>query len=178
MYKVQDLPIKDVLHLRPKVFPDNRGFFFEFNKKSHKIKLPTFVQDNISFSYKNVLRGLHFLKPPYQQGKLVLVLEGKILDIAVDIRPNSPTLGKFISLILDSKKHDAIYIPEGFAHGFCVLSESSKIYYKNTNEYSLEHSSGIMWNDKDLGIDWPTDTPIISDTDKKHISFKEYLVEV
>lgn len=177
MFEVQTLPIDEVLHLRPKVFPDKRGSFFEFTKKSNNISLPAFVQDNISFSKKNVLRGLHFQRPPFEQGKLVLILEGKILDIAVDIRPKSPTLGQFVSLILDSKKHDAIFIPEGFAHGFYVLSESSKIYYKNTNEYSPEHSSGIIWNDKDLGIDWTTDSPLLSDADKKHISFKEYLLE-
>ena len=178
MYEVQTFPIDGVLHLRPKVFPDKRGSFFEFTKQSDEIKLPEFVQDNISFSKKNVLRGLHFQKPPFEQGKLVLILEGQILDIAVDIRPNSPTLGQFVSLVLDSRNNDVIYIPEGFAHGFYVLSEFSKIYYKNTNEYSPEHSSGIIWNDKDLGIDWPTDSPILSNADRKHISFKEYLLEV
>tara|TARA_B100001142_G_C14067942_1_gene552348 strand:+ start:173 stop:709 length:537 start_codon:yes stop_codon:yes gene_type:complete len=177
MFEVQTLAIDGVLHLRPKVFPDKRGSFFEFTKKSDEIKLPDFVQDNVSYSKKNVLRGLHFQKPPFAQGKLVLILEGQILDIAVDIRPESPTIGQFVSLVLDSRENDIIYIPEGFAHGFYVLSESAIIYYKNTNEYSPEHTSGIIWNDKNLGINWPTDLPLLSDEDKKHISFKEYLLE-
>ena len=177
MFEVQTFSIDGVLHLRPNVFPDERGSFFEFTKKSHEINLPNFVQDNVSYSKKNVLRGLHFQKPPFAQGKLVLILEGRILDIAVDIRPDSPTIGQSVSLVLDSMENDIIYIPEGFAHGFYVLSESAKIYYKNTNEYSPEHSSGIIWNDNDLAIDWPTNQPLLSDDDKKHISFKEYLLE-
>ena len=178
MFEVRSFPIEGVLHLRPEVHEDKRGSFFEFTKKSDIIKLPEFVQDNVSFSKENVLRGLHFQKPPFEQGKLVLILEGQILDVAVDIRPKSPTLGQFVTLVLDSRKNDVVYIPEGFAHGFCVLSKSCKIYYKNTKEYSPEHASGIIWNDGDLAIDWPTEFPLVSDADKKHISFKEYLLEL
>ena len=125
------------------------------------------VQDNISHSTRGVLRGLHFQKNPKPQAKLVTVIKGKIFDVAVDIRKNSPTYGKWVSQILSEEEHNLLYVPEGFAHGFCVLSEEADVYYKVSNEYSSEHEDGIVWNDPNLNISWPLTDVIVSDKDKQ-----------
>ena len=120
-----------------------------------------------------VLRGLHFQKQPYAQAKLVTVLKGKILDVAVDIRPNSNTYKQYISVVLDDRNHNILYIPEGFAHGFLTLSEEAILFYKNTNEYSQKHDTGIIWNDPDINVKWPTSNPIISKKDSKLPKLKQ-----
>ena len=159
----------DIKIIKPNVFEDQRGFFFEsfnqnlFNKTLNKnIK---FVQDNISYSKKNVLRGLHYQTEPFSQGKLVQVLEGDILDVVVDIRKSSPYFGEYLSIFLSSKNNYHLWIPPGFAHGFVVLSEFAKFFYKVTNYYSPSHEKVLKWDDADLGIDWVCKNPILSSKD-------------
>ena len=162
------LQIPDVILIETHSFSDNRGFFLESYKESayaYNGINTKFVQDNFSHSAKNTLRGLHFQKNPKAQAKLVTVTRGEIFDIAVDIRTNSSTYGKWIGEILSETNHNLLYIPEGFAHGFCVLSNNADVLYKVNNEFSLKHDSGILWNDPDLGIKWPIDNPIISKKD-------------
>jgi len=157
------LSIPDVILAQPKSFSDDRGFFFESFKESDFLSNgidKKFVQDNFSHSVYGVIRGLHFQKAPKAQAKLVTVLKGKIFDVAADIRKNSPTYGKWISEILSSDTHNLLYVPEGFAHGFCVL-------YKVSNEYSQEHERSLIWNDPKLNIQWPVKKPIISNKDNK-----------
>lgn len=167
IFKKQSIP--DVLSVETKVFNDNRGFFFEHYKESvfseNGIN-KQFPQENISFSKKNVIRGLHFQKKPHEQAKLVSVISGEIYDVAVDVRKNSPTFKKWVSQTLSEKNHNMLYVPEGFAHGFCVTSESAIVVYKTSNEYSPNHEAGILWNDPDLSIPWPTKSPIISEKDQ------------
>jgi len=164
------LEIPDVIVIEPKSFEDTRGIFFENFKESEftsngiSIK---FVQDNSSQSLNSVIRGLHFQKNPKAQAKLISVIKGEIFDVAVDIRRNSPTFGKWVSEILSEKNHKSLYIPEGFAHGFCVTSDKSYVYYKVSNEYSPEHEQGILWNDPKLNIKWPVSKPIISEKDNQ-----------
>jgi dTDP-4-dehydrorhamnose 3,5-epimerase len=157
--KVTPLKIPDVLLIEPRVFEDARGFFFEsFNlnefKKATGLDV-NFVQDNHSKSAKGILRGLHYQLPPYSQGKLVRVIQGEVLDVAVDIRKSSPTFGKYVSEILSSDNKKQLYIPEGFAHGFLTLSESAEFLYKTTNYYHAQHERSIIYNDKTLNINWP-----------------------
>jgi dTDP-4-dehydrorhamnose 3,5-epimerase len=156
--------IPEVIIIEAKSFPDERGFFMESFKesdfKNNEIK-SEFVQDNFSHSVKGVLRGLHYQKNPKAQAKLVLAIRGKIFDVAVDIRKNSPTYGKWVGEILSETNHKLLYIPEGFAHGFCVLSEEADVLYKVNNEYSPEHEKGILWNDAEIDITWPIDEPIL-----------------
>jgi len=163
------LAIPDLILIKTKIFPDNRGYFYENFKNSvflsNKIN-KQFLQDNISHSRKDVLRGLHYQKNPVSQAKLLSVIRGEIFDVAVDIRKNSPTYGKWISEILSENNHNSLYIPEGFAHGFCVLSDEADILYKVSNEYSPQDECGIIWNDPTLNISWPITNPIISDQDK------------
>ena len=164
------LEIPDVILIEPKSFSDDRGFFLESFKESEFISNginKKLVQDNISHSTRGVLRGLHFQKNPKPQAKLVTVIKGKIFDVAVDIRKNSPTYGKWVSQILSEEEHNLLYVPEGFAHGFCVLSEEADVYYKVSNEYSSEHEDGIVWNDPNLNISWPLTDVIVSDKDKQ-----------
>ena len=153
-----------------KHYPDERGYFHENFKESeffeHGINTK-FVQDNFSHSIKGVLRGLHYQKNPKAQAKFVSVLQGEIFDVAVDIRKNSPTYGKWVGEVLSQKNHKSLYIPEGFAHGFCIVSETADVLYKVNNEYSPEHDAGIKWNDREINISWPTNTPIISQKDSK-----------
>ncbi|HEY8402004.1 MAG TPA: dTDP-4-dehydrorhamnose 3,5-epimerase [Cytophagaceae bacterium] len=167
--------IKGVIEITPKSFKDDRGFFFEsYNKKAFEDHgLPfVFVQDNQSFSIKNVVRGLHFQNPPYAQGKLVRAVTGKILDVAVDIQKDSPTFGKYVAVVLDSRINNMLYIPEGFAHGFAALEESI-VMYKCTNLYNKSSECGIIWNDETLNIDWGVQNPIISEKDKELKSLVE-----
>ena len=164
------LSIPDVILVQPKSFSDDRGFFLESFKESDFVSNGInikFVQDNISNSVLGVIRGLHFQKNPVAQAKLVTALKGEIFDVVVDIRKDSPTYGKWISEILSDKDHKLLYVPEGFAHGFCVLSKEAYVCYKVSNEYSPEHERGIIWNDPKLNIDWPISKPIVSGDDNK-----------
>jgi len=163
-------PINGLFEIQPKVFGDNRGYFFEcYSKRDYEAAgiTKSFVQDNQSRSKKGVLRGLHFqiTKP---QGKLVRAIEGEVFDVAVDLRPDSPTIGKWYGVILSSEKQNQLYIPEGFAHGFLVMSETAVFAYKCTEFYYPEDEGGIIWNDPGINIRWPDlgMDYIISDKDK------------
>ena len=168
--------IEGVYIIEPKVFGDHRGYFFEsYNEKEFKENGLdyTFVQDNQSKSKKGVLRGLHFQKT-YPQAKLVRVLEGEVFDVAVDLRKNSKTYGKWVGVILSSENKRQFMIPRGFAHGFVVLSETATFTYKCDEFYHPEDEGGLMWNDEDINIEWPFEGEVLlSDKDKKHPSFKE-----
>ena len=165
------LSIPDVILLTPKVFSDERGFFMESYRnsifKENGINA-NFIQDMLSHSKKDILRGLHFQKNPKAQAKIVMVVRGEIFDVVVDIRKNSPTYGKWISEMLSNDNHNLLYIPEGFAHGYCILSDNADIIYKVNKEYSPENESGVIWNDPDLNIKWPCDNPIISKKDLEY----------
>lgn len=171
--------IEGVYIIEPKVFGDNRGYFMEtYNEKDFKENglNYTFVQDNQSKSKKGVLRGLHFQKK-FPQAKLVRVLEGEVYDVAVDLRKNSSTYGKYVGVILSSENKKMLMIPRGFAHGFIVLSETATFTYKCDEFYHPEDEGGIMWNDPDIKIEWPFDEVILSEKDKKHPSLRESKVE-
>ncbi len=152
------LEIPDVIIIKPTMFGDDRGYFMESYRKNlfaeNGIDVD-FVQDNMSSSTRGVLRGLHYQLSPHAQGKLVRVFHGEVLDVAVDIRKNSPSYGKWIGQILSEENKISMYVPPGFAHGFCVISEKAEFYYKCTDFYSQEHERGIVWNDPEVGIDWP-----------------------
>ena len=157
-----------IVIVKPLEFIDNRGKFLELNTKlefeSNDIKY-NFCQDNISISKKNVIRGLHYQKAPFQQAKMVVVIKGKIFDVAVDLRKKSKTFGKYFGIELNDKEYTVLYIPEGFAHGFCSLENDTVVLYKNSNLYNKESEAGIIWNDPTLDIAWPIDNPIISNKD-------------
>jgi len=162
--KVTPLSIPDVLLIEPHVFEDSRGFFFEsFREDTFRKETSlnvSFVQDNHSKSSHGVLRGLHYQLPPYAQGKLVRVIQGEVLDIAVDIRESSPTCGQYIAEILSSHNKKQLYIPEGFAHGFLTLSDTSEYLYKTTDFYYPQSERCILWNDATLNIKWPQNLKI------------------
>jgi len=167
-FTFKKLDIPEVMLVMNQSFPDDRGFFLEIFKESSFISngIDTkFVQDNFSHSFKGMLRGLHYQKDPKAQAKLVTVLRGEIFDVAVDIRKHSPTYGKWVGEILSENNHKLLYVPEGFAHGFCVLSEDADVLYKVNNEYSPENEKGILWNDSEINISWPIDNPILSEKD-------------
>ncbi len=169
--------ISDVKLIIPKIFNDERGFFLESYKKSdffnNGIK-DEFNQDNHSKSTKGVLRGLHYQASPKGQAKIVRCIRGAIFDVAVDIRKNSPTFGKWIGEELTEENKHMLYIPEGFAHGFVVLSDEAELNYKASNEYSKEHDRGILWNDPDININWGIDyIPLISEKDKNQPRLKD-----
>lgn len=168
--QVQRLAIPDVLLLTPKVFEDERGFFYEsFNQKvfDEAVGRPvTFVQDNHSKSAKGVLRGLHYQLPPKAQGKLVRVVRGAVFDVAVDIRRDSPTFGKWVSAELSEENRAQLWIPEGFAHGFYANREGTEVLYKATNFYQPNFEAGILWSDPRLGIAWPSPKPSLSPRDE------------
>jgi dTDP-4-dehydrorhamnose 3,5-epimerase len=169
--------IPDLLIIQPKVFEDERGYFFEsYNKKSFSENgiAVDFVQDNQSLSQKGVLRGLHFQNPPFAQGKLVSVMKGAVLDVAVDIRKNSATYGKFCSIELSEKNKTMFWIPAGFAHGFLTLEDNTIFTYKCTNVYNKNSEGCIRWNDEDLGIEWGVKEPILSEKDKICMPFREF----
>lgn len=157
--KVTPLNIPDVLLIEPKVFEDDRGFFFEsFNLRSFREATSSnisFVQDNHSKSTKGVLRGLHYQLPPFAQGKLVKVIQGEVFDVAVDLRKSSPSFGKYVSLILSADNKKQLWIPEGFAHGFLTLSDTAEFFYKTTKFHCPEREYCIMWNDVNININWP-----------------------
>lgn len=167
--------IPEVIILKPDVFGDSRGYFFESYQQEKFRALgiePVFVQDNESFSQKGVLRGLHFQKPPYAQGKLVRVIKGAVLDVAVDIRKSSPTFGKWVSMILSGENKWMCWIPEGFAHGFVTLENDTVFTYKCTNYYDKTSEGAIRWNDPDLNIDWGMDKPLLSGKDAEAPLFR------
>ena len=164
--------------IKPKVFGDERGFFMETYKKEDFEKAGIkgeFVQDNHSRSRYGVLRGLHFQKEPYAQAKIVRCVRGVIFDVAVDLRRDSPTFGKWVGVILSEFNKHQLYIPRGFAHGFCVLSEVAEVVYKVDNKYAQDYEGGVIWNDEDIGIEWPIDEPILSEKDKKWPTLKELI---
>ena len=166
--------IEGLIEIYPKIFGDARGHFFESYRQDLFAQngIPfQFVQDNQSFSTAGVLRGLHFQNPPFAQGKLVRVITGKVIDIAVDIRPGSPTFGKYEKFVLDTTLQNMVYIPEGFAHGFAAL-EDSVFAYKCTNNYNKASEGGIIWNDPDLNIDWGIENPNVSEKDLELPTFK------
>lgn len=169
--------LSDVVLVKPKVFGDNRGFFMESYKKSDFVKNGIdveFVQDNHSKSSAKVLRGLHYQQAPYGQAKLVRCSRGKIYDVAVDIRPQSKTFGKYVKVLLSEENKHMLYIPDGFAHGFVVLSDEAELLYKTSSEYAPLYDRGIAWNDPDIGIDWEIDfEPVLSEKDKKQPTLKE-----
>lgn len=162
--------LKGLLIVEPQVFEDERGYFFEsFNAQKWKNlvgEVPAFVQDNESMSQKGVLRGLHFQKPPFAQGKLVRVTQGSVLDVAVDLRKDSPTYGKHHKVVLSADNKRLFYIPEGFAHGFVALEDNTQFNYKCTNYYNKESEGCINWKDETLSIDWGVEKPIISEKDQ------------
>lgn len=175
-------PIADLFVIEPKVWKDNRGYFYEsfsarfFTEAGIKTD---FVQDNQSFSQKGTLRGLHAQKAPFAQGKLVRVIQGKVLDIAVDARKNSPTYGQHFSIELSGENHKQLWVPPGFLHGFLTLEDDTIFTYKVTNYYDKESELGVMWNDADLNIDWNGDLSkedlLLSDKDLILPSFKDFV---
>lgn len=170
--KILEFHIPGVILFELSRYNDERGFFQEIFRSEWLLKYninKNFVQDNLSISKKNVLRGLHFQVEPYQQGKLISVLSGKILDVLVDIRKKSPHFGKFLMIELDAKSPHLLWIPEGFAHGFLSLEDNSIVFYKCTNYYNKEAERTLLWNDPEIGIPWPISNPIISEKDKKGI---------
>jgi dTDP-4-dehydrorhamnose 3,5-epimerase len=176
--KVTPLNIPDVLLIEPRVFEDARGFFFEsfradVFRKETSLNV-SFVQDNHSKSSRGVLRGLHYQMPPHAQGKLVRVIQGEVFDVAVDIRINSPTYGKYVSQILSADNKKQMWIPEGFAHGFVTLSKTSEFLYKTTDFYCPESERCILWNDDTLNVKWPEDMAFeLSAKDLSGISFDQ-----
>jgi dTDP-4-dehydrorhamnose 3,5-epimerase len=174
--KISKTFIENLLIIEPQLLKDDRGFFYESYNKNNldKVINVVFVQDNESKSYKGVTRGLHFQAPPFEQTKLVRCVSGNILDVAVDLRTNSKTYGKSFSIELSSENNKQLFVPKGFAHGFQVLSNEAIVNYKVDEYYNPDSDSGIIWNDKDLSIDWNLDlNPILSKKDLKLISFKE-----
>tara|TARA_B100000614_G_scaffold261658_1_gene291909 strand:- start:832 stop:1359 length:528 start_codon:yes stop_codon:yes gene_type:complete len=170
------MSISSVIMMTPKVFGDNRGFFMEtFRQDDFEVNVGEykFVQDNHSKSSKNILRGLHYqIKQP--QGKLVRVIHGKVFDVAVDLRKSSPTFGQWVGKTLSSENKEMFWVPPGFAHGFCVLSDTAEFVYKCTDYYAPEHERCIIWNDPQIGIDWPLDgEPVLSDKDRSGMLLAE-----
>lgn len=164
-------PMQGLLLIKPRVFSDNRGYFFEsYNKEAYnKLGINSeFVQDNQSLSQKNIVRGLHFQKNPKAQAKLVRVIKGAVLDVAVDIRKNSPTYGKVFTVELTESNFLSVFIPEGFAHGFATLEDNTIFSYKCSNLYAPDCEGGILWNCPTLNINWGIQNPILSDKDTKH----------
>lgn len=175
--EVIETKIKDLLIIKPKVFADSRGYFFEsYNADVFKQNNITvnFVQDNQSLSSTGVLRGLHFQAPPFDQGKLVRVITGAVLDVAVDIRKNSPTYGEHITVELTEENKTMFYIPPGFAHGFLTLSDNTIFSYKCTNVYNKLSEGCVLWNDTDLNINWNVANPTLSEKDLVGTPFKEF----
>ncbi|MEW6063668.1 MAG: dTDP-4-dehydrorhamnose 3,5-epimerase [Bacillota bacterium] len=171
---VLETKLPGVLIIEPDVFGDARGYFMETWQQARYAQagLPgNFVQDNLSFSTRGVLRGLHF-QNPNEQGKLVFVLQGEVFDVAVDIRTGSPTFGQWVGVTLSSENKCQLYIPEGFAHGFCVISDTAIFAYKCTEFYNPAAEGGIIWNDPDIGIDWPVERPVLSQKDSVYPRLK------
>ncbi len=176
-FEFERLKIEDVILVKPKVFGDNRGFFLESYKKSEFFENGIdveFNQDNHSKSSARVLRGLHYQATPYAQAKLVRCSKGRIYDVAVDIRPNSSTFGKYVKVELSEENKQMLYIPAGFAHGFVVLSDEAELLYKASGEYNQNADRGILWCDKDININWGIDfEPVLSEKDKNQPLLKD-----
>ena len=176
--KITKTGIEGLFIIEPHVFEDERGYFFESwsKKKFDENHIDAkFVQDNQSLSSRGVLRGLHYQAPPFAQGKLVRVIKGAVLDVAVDIRVGSPTYGQHVKIELNEKNKLQFYIPPGFAHGFLTLEDQTIFTYKCTGYYHKESEGTLLWNDPDVGIDWSIDSPIISEKDKAGIRFKDFI---
>ena len=175
-FRFSPAAIPDVLVIEPRVFPDGRGFFMETYKRSefaaHGID-ETFVQCNQSKSVRGTLRGLHYQRIPKAQGKLVRALSGEIYDVAVDLRQGSPTYRQWIGEVLSAQNKHMLYVPRGFAHGFCVTSDEAEVSYMTTAEYAPELEAGIIWNDPDLRIDWPVAQPHLSNRDQDWPTLRE-----
>lgn len=181
--KIETTKIKGLLILQPAVFGDERGWFMEsFNQQRFaaalqelNLPVPEFVQDNHSLSQKGVLRGLHYQREPFAQGKLVRVVQGKAWDVAVDIRPDSETYGEWVGVELSAENKTMFWIPEGFAHGFIALEDNTQFLYKTTNYYNKESEGAIIWNDPDLAIEWPlasVENVLVSEKDRQAGFFK------
>lgn len=173
--KIIDTSLEGVKIIEPKVFGDRRGFFMEtyHRKRYHDCSVfPEFVQDNLSFSRQGALRGLHY-QFPNEQAKLVQVLQGEVFDVAIDIRRGSPTFGKWAGVQLSAENKRQLFIPEGYAHGFCVLSETTLFLYKCSDFYHPECEGGVLWCDPHLGIDWPFSDPILSEKDSGYLPIGE-----
>lgn len=170
-FNFKRLEIPDVVLIKLKPFGDNRGFFMETYKESDFSAFgirERFLQDNHSRSVaKGTIRGLHFQKEPRAQAKLIRAVQGSAFDVAVDMRRSSPTFGRWVSAVLSADNKEMLYVPKGFAHGFCTLEENTELIYKCSGMYSPEHESGVAWNDPDIGIKWPADKAILSERDKK-----------
>lgn len=171
--------IPDLVILEPRVFGDQRGYFMEsFKQPWWEEHFPDikFIQDNESKSYRGVLRGLHFQRPPYEQTKLVRVIQGEVLDVAVDLRKDSPTYGKYESILLSDTNKKQLLIPQGFAHGFVVMTNAAIFSYKVDNPYAPDHEGGIQWDDPALNIDWklPKEEILLSEKDRELPSFEEF----
>lgn len=178
--KIKPSSISDVLIIEPDRFDDPRGFFMEtYHKKKYQEAgiSPVFVQDNFSFSCKNTLRGLHF-QVNRPQAKLVQAIYGEVFDVAVDIRPKSPTFGKWTGARLSQANRRQLFVPEGFAHGFCVLSETAGFLYKCSDFYSPDDERGILWSDPDIGVEWPVEKPIISEKDTRFLTLSKQMNSV
>lgn len=169
--------IDDLLVLTPTVFEDNRGYFMESynHKKVEEALKTTFVQDNESLSQKGVLRGLHFQNPPFTQAKLVRVIKGSVLDVVVDLRKNSNSFGKVFTIELSEQNKKQLFVPKGFAHGFLTLENNTIFSYKCDDYYHKESEVALLWNDKNLNIDWNIENPIISEKDLNGIPFSEFV---
>ena len=171
-------PLEGLLVIKPKIFGDDRGYFFEsWSKQSFaKVGLDLdFVQDNQSLSSKGVLRGLHFQNPPYSQGKLVRVIKGAVLDVSVDIRKDSPTYSQHFSVELSEENKTIVWVPPGFAHGFLTLKDNTIFSYKCTGVYNKESEGSLLWNDKDLNINWEVNDPLVSEKDLVAGNFKDFI---
>ncbi len=167
-FRFQRLSIPDIILIEPRTFEDRRGLFMETYKRSEFVAngiAEEFVQSNYSHSIRGTLRGLHYQKHPQAQGKLVIALRGAVFDVAVDIRTGSPTYGQWVGAVLSDENFHMLYIPVGFAHGFCVLSEEADFLYQVTAEYAPQLDRGIAWNDPDIGIRWPISEPLLSPKD-------------
>lgn len=167
-FEYEALKISGLILVKPRLFPDDRGYFFETYKKSEFRTAgidENFVQDNYSTSYKSVIRGLHYQKEPKAQAKLVSATVGKIFDVAVDMRRGSPTYGEWVGVELSEENRHMLFIPSGCAHGFCVLSNRAEVSYKASEEYSPSHEAGVIWNDADLNVQWPISNPVLSGKD-------------
>ena len=178
MINVIDTDIEGIKIIEPRIFGDSRGYFFESYSQrefEERVCKTQFVQDNESMSIAGVVRGLHFQKPPYSQSKLVRVVKGAVLDVAVDIRKGSPTFGKHVAVELTAENHRQIFIPRGFAHGFAVLSDEAVFQYKCDNYYAPQSEGAIAWDDPDLGIDWKVsvENRILSEKDMHHPRLKD-----
>ncbi len=173
---IKSTPIEGLLIIEPQVFTDPRGYFYESYNKEKFVAAGInieFVQDNQSLSQKGIVRGLHFQAPPFDQGKLVRVIQGAVLDVAVDIRKNSPTYGQNFSIELSAQNRTMFYIPPGFAHGFETLEDNTIFLYKCTDVYNKQSEGGLLWNDSELGIKWQSSDPLISEKDKILPLFKD-----